>query len=298
MNSLFINSIDIILKSTHKNDFNEFIDFLYHIKYKDNYIPTRNCKDKGCDGILNGNTIIACYGPPKSNTLSGFKKKFNNDLEKYKENWQDKHPNWKFIYNEEPTADMIKYMNEQWPSINNYFLSRKMIIEMIKELTWVEKRKIGKFLHIDKHLFENDIFQEIVEDLIGYKTNQSSIQYNSPIYIEDKIRLNFTDPQDRNIIKDEYDEFLQQNLFGSLHNVIQAYDDEQIQTLKSRIRSDYINYSGVFKIRFNLMLKLYASKYEGDDTYKLYVRVVLIYFFEQCLIGIKTEEEINATAPS
>ena len=43
---------------------------------------------------------------------------------------------------------------------------------------------------------------------------------------------------------------------------------------------------------------LLIERFKNDDTYKFYVRVALIYFFEQCLIGEKTGEEKNAAAAS
>ena len=69
--------------------------------------------------------------------------------------------------------------------------------------------------------------------------------------------------------------------------------DEDFEKLKHRIKYDYTNKSGDFKTRLQQLTEKYLGKYssENDDDYLYYIRAVLIYLFEQCLIGNKIKGE-------
>ncbi|MGB4774832.1 MAG: hypothetical protein WBP45_06655, partial [Daejeonella sp.] len=76
------------------------------------------------------------------------------------------------------------------------------------------------------------------------------------------------------------------------------YEDDDIDKIKHKVIYDYLQTNGTFKVRLNSLTNLYMAKYsvDGDDEYIFYVRAILVYIFEQCLIGLKTDTENDSTA--
>ncbi len=64
--------------------------------------------------------------------------------------------------------------------------------------------------------------------------------------------------------------------------------------IKWRVIEDYNKLSGNFKSRLNNLSDQYTKQYGNseDDGYRKYVKVILLYMFEQCLIGKKIDKEI------
>jgi hypothetical protein len=60
------------------------------------------------------------------------------------------------------------------------------------------------------------------------------------------------------------------------------------------VRITYSELSGVFLDKLILMVNHLSGSKVVDEYYTYHMRVVLIYFFEQCLFGKKTEEEKTA----
>jgi hypothetical protein len=120
-------------------------------------------------------------------------------------------------------------------------------------------------------------------------------EYSKPLYITDKVTLNFCITDVQNVL-DEYD--IVAEYFNDIQDLIYGYEDDEIDRIKFRVITDYSLTTGAFKDRLNTLTKLYLSKYscEEDDDFRFYVRSLLIYIFEQCLIGNKTEIENDTTA--
>ncbi|RYX87095.1 hypothetical protein EON73_02065, partial [bacterium] len=64
--------------------------------------------------------------------------------------------------------------------------------------------------------------------------------------------------------------------------------------LKRRIMNDHNKLSGSFKERLYNLTEQYTIAYGNikDDEYVKCVKSILLYMFEQCLIGRKTENEL------
>lgn len=73
--------------------------------------------------------------------------------------------------------------------------------------------------------------------------------------------------------------------------VLKSYSDLEISKLKLHIIRHYNMLSGDFKTRLNHLTDILSERNKNDADYKNYVRVILIYCFEICLIGKKTEVE-------
>lgn len=295
MNSPLQNKFKIQIEALNGFDFQDFIAELFLLKYgSTGFTVLRKKKDKGCDGIIvSEKQIIACYGPV-DNDQKKFDKKADEDFEDFKNNWQSKFPNWLFVVNHEvkpAQVNKIESLKKGTPLVGI-----KGILSIIDELDGFHKRKLAKYLNIDGEFLAKDFLKEILDDLLK---NSNSVEprkeYNKPIYITDKVKLNF-DEVDIQVVLDEYD--IVAEYFSDIQDLIYGYEDDDIDKIKHRVVFDYSLTSGVFKDRFNSLSILYMSKYsaDGDDEYRFYVRAFLIYIFEQCLIGRKTDTENDITA--
>lgn len=114
------------------------------------------------------------------------------------------------------------------------------------------------------------------------------ISYQKPTYIEDKIKLNFNVDDVENA-KIEYLTSL--GSMGKLKDILKSYDDEELAALKNIIITEDGKFLGNFKTRLNYLTDSLAGNHKSDQLYKYYVRVVLLYMFEICLIGKRLEAE-------
>jgi len=121
--------------------------------------------------------------------------------------------------------------------------------------------------------------EQCVEDVAPHK---------SPPYIEDKIRLNYDEKDVEDALK-EYEAVVE--YFGELKNILKSYQDYEVGALKTKLIECYGSLSGNFKQRIILLIDRFAERNKNDDYYVFFVRVVLIYFFEICVIGKRPESE-------
>ncbi|MBN1340794.1 MAG: hypothetical protein JXA03_15805 [Bacteroidales bacterium] len=290
MNSPLQNKFKIQIETLTGFEFQDFIVELFLIKYgSTGFTVLRKKKDKGCDGIIvSEKQVIACYGPVDSKQKK-FEKKVDEDFDDYINNWQSTFPNWMFIVNHDVTPSQINKV--EGLKKGTPLVGIKGILSIIDELDGYQKRKLAKYLNIDSEFLAKDYLREILDDLLK---NSSSVEprkeYSKPIYITDKVKLNF-DGEDIQIVLDEYN--IVAEYFIDIQDLIYCYEDEDIDKIKHRIVYDFSQTNGAFIDRFNILTKQYLSKYstETDDDYRFYTRALLIYVFEQCLIGNKTENE-------
>jgi len=280
------------IESLHLFDFQDFITKLFMFRYgAENYIPPRKMKDKGVDGIIiDKNTIVACYGPEKIDK-NKYLKKIEDDFKLYSENWQLNYKNWMFVTNNNiPEWGISKINSLKKDSIQ---IGLENILQFIDELPNYKKGKLGNYLNIDKTYFARDYLKEIIEDLLrGALFTYENVEYKQQIYFLDKINLNFEKEDINNILK-EYDSYFENGVFNEISSLLFGYEDEDFEKLKHSINYDYSNKSGDFKSRLQQLTENYLIKYssENDDDYLYYIRAVLIYLFEQCMIGEKTKEK-------
>lgn len=297
METVLKNAIKKQIEELKGIEFQSFIDKLYIKFYGDKFVPVKPKRDKGNDGILHGNTVLAVYSPEKYE-LNKFKTKIENDYEIYAENWANKYPNWQVIFNGEWTAGMVEFVEAL--KSDSQKVGIKHILEKIDGLNWGKRREIADDLGVDDQFLIYDILTKVIDDLLKRGDDNSTNKLeNIPgkvKYIKEKIELNYSSV-DIEAATDEYADCLR--LFNRIKDIVQGYDDDDKGALKNKIRSGYNRFpSGNFKDKLERLTELYAERHKNDDLYKFHVKVVLIYFFEQCLIGEKTEEERNAAASS
>lgn len=279
MNSILEHQFRGAIDRLKEDNFQDFIKIVFAKRYGLDFDITKNCRDKGCDGILNKDTILAVYSPEKKG-LRSFKKKVDEDYEKYEQNWKNSYPNWMFVYNGETTAEMLAYVNGKQKNVKNICINK--LIEIIKELKWSDKRDLARNkLNIEEEYLTKDILQEIINDLL--KNSLEGVPKRTlPPDLTEKIKLNYDSEDIDGIIKDHQE---MMPLILKFEKLLSAYKSEEIALLRLRIIDEYQKLSGNFKTRFNNLVSLIANKNKGDDYYKMHVKSILMYFFQICLIG-------------
>tara|TARA_B100000378_G_scaffold225912_1_gene189854 strand:- start:27058 stop:27939 length:882 start_codon:yes stop_codon:yes gene_type:complete len=292
MNNPLKNSFRIQIKSLTLFEFQDFITELFMLRYgSENYIAPREIKDKGADGIINSSkTLIACYGP-KIIDKRKYLKKIQDDFNSYSDYWRADYKNWMFVTNNDIPEYGIKKINNLKPDASP--IGVKNLLQFIEELSGSQKRKIGEYLNISEDLFARDYLKELIEDLIkDSEFTSENITYESQLYFPDKVALNFNQEDIDNIL-DEYDSYFENGVFSVIKGLLHGYTDEDFEKLKHKIKIDYNNQFGNFKIRLKQIIENYLFKYSSsnDDDYLYYLRAIMLYLFEQCLIGDKTKIE-------
>jgi len=296
MNEPLQNRFKLQIEALGGFDFQDFVVELFLLKHgSTNFTVLRKKKDKGCDGVIvSDKRVIACYGPVENNQKK-FDKKADEDFEDFVNNWQSQFPNWMFVVNHDVTPaqiSKIEKLKKETPLIGI-----KNILSIISELDNYKKRKLAKYLNIEADFIAKDYLREILDDLLkNSSSDEPRKAYLKPVYFTDKVKLNFNASDVQGILI-EYG--LVAEYFADIEGLINGYEDDEIDRIKHRIITDFAQTQGKLKGRLGTLTKQYLAKYssDADDDYKFYIRALLIYIFEQCLIGSKTGKENDSTTP-
>ncbi|MBX3257155.1 MAG: hypothetical protein KF862_23670 [Chitinophagaceae bacterium] len=298
MDILLKNAFKMQIQSKEGFGFEEFIDELFLLKYGvDDYIPIRRNKDKGNDGtVLPEQKILACYAPRKY-SKTDFETKVlgatnkEGDFEKYQKNWKEKFPNWEMYVNHEVSPEQLTII--QALDGNTSIKGIDQLLSIIDELVSSKKRKLAAYLGIES-FFIQDYIQDIINDLLNASAEEDkAIHFDKRTLVppQKKIELNF-EQEDWDGMNSEM--MLVMEEFNTINNILSGYTDDEINTLKRRVINDYNKLSGSFKERLYNLTDQYIQAYGNskDDEYVKCVKSVLLYMFEQCLIGKKTDSEL------
>lgn len=278
MDELLKNQFKKRIELRKSSSFQNFCRELFLKKFGQNFQPIKDKQDRGCDGILNKNTILSIYSPEKEN-LRSFKSKVKDDYQKYKDNWKSKYKKWCFVYNGELTADRIKFLDEISKNCLRWDIN--YIIEIIDSLPYHKMNQLAKDLNIDENLIVYDVLKIVIEDLS--KDLDITIRKEKiPSLFKEKVRVNYSQREQEDALK-EYRENLTHIL--KLEEVLKHFEDKHISSLKNKVKIAYDMLKGNFKQRINNLVKSLSTSRENDDLYVFYVRIIVIYFFERCVIG-------------
>lgn len=266
-------------------EFQQFIVKLNIEKYGEtDFVPLREVKDKGCDGIIESEkTIIACYGPKKY-VKQEFETKIKADFSAYRTNWEAGYPKWRVYVNHEVTPDEVNIVGRLKPDAEVRGIA--IIMNMIETLPGFKRRKLGSYLKIDNDFFTQDYLGELLENLLrSSEIVMDNISYpkSAPDLLE-KFRSNYSEEDLEGAIK-EYD--VVEEYFQKIAYLLYGYEDEEIDKLKHKVIKEFYEYAGSFKERCELLTGRYLTKYsnDADSDYLFYIRALLLYLFSQCLIG-------------
>lgn len=167
------------------------------------------------------------------------------------------------------------------------------ILSIVDELVSSKKRKLAAYLGIE-NFFIQDYIQEIINDLLNASNEEDkALHFDRKTLVppQKKIELNF-EQEDWDGMNSEM--VLVMAEFNTITNILSGYNDDEINTLKRRVINDYNKLSGNFKERLYNLTDQYTTTYGNikDDEYVKCVKSILLYMFEQCLIGRKTENEL------
>ena len=167
------------------------------------------------------------------------------------------------------------------------------ILAIVDDLVSSKKRRLAIFLGIEQ-FFIQDYVRDIVSDLLNHSaTENQSIHFDRKWLLapQKKIELNF-EQEDWDGVHQEM--ILAMEEFTTIAGILSAYRDDEINTLKRKIISDYNKLSGNFKERLHNLTDQYTREYGNlrDDEYAKCVTSILLYMFEQCIIGKKTDKEL------
>ncbi len=287
------NQLKVQIQAKTDTEFQRFIsDLFLKIYGSESFIPLREEKDKGCDGILvEEECVIACYGPKKQDK-NKFEAKAKSDFDKYQTNWEAQYPNWKVIYNAEVVPHQVTIVDGL--KKGSIVFGIEQILNLIEErLAHSKLRVLALDLGIDRDLISQDVLGEVLKDLLNDSIESTSQpKYKTVLYIEDKVKLNF-DAKDVDDVLKEYSELIE--YFPQVEALISGYEDQEKTSLKTRVLYDLNGIQGSLKDKLRNLTQLYLLKYsnENDDFYLRAIRTILIYLFEQCLIGTRTVEEVQ-----
>lgn len=286
MNKLLRTQFRQLIRAKTDNEFQDFVVFLHQIVYGDAFRVVKQKHDKGSDGIVDGDNILAVYGP-SNYTLPGFKKKIGDDYKSYCRNWKETHPRWTVVFNDELKANMIQFIEKTHNSSDKKGLPE--LLRMIEELPWSKIQRVGEHLGIPSQLLMNDLIGQVIDDLIRRNEAESTDgERPKATYIEEKIGLNYF-PEEVQYATDQYFECLVH--FSSTEAILKDHSALSLNALRSRIRSDFASQGGSFAERFRGLVTLYVNSHSDDDLYRFGVIILLTFFFEQCLIGRRTPQE-------
>lgn len=289
MDNIVRSTLKTKIESLKGTAFQDALDrILLCIYDEDNFQRIKQKHDQGSDGILHKNTIIAAYAPEKY-AMNDFQKKISDDFKSYQKNWESTHNKWVIYTNLESLSSMIKFVDRLKKGTTIVCIDR--LLEIISSQNWHKIITIFNALDIPDMYIKSNVLSYIIEDLSKtVKNDDKFIQYEKQIYFEEKIILNVRE-ENISIFLDEYEENLAS--FSTIKSIIRSYDQSKISTIRNKIRSIFMNTSGDFEARLSSTIKtLSESKYE-DDFYLENLRKIVLYFFEQCLFGRKTDSEEN-----
>lgn len=269
--------------------FQDALDRIYLCIYgEEGFQRVKQKHDGGSDGIINGETVLAAYAPEKY-SLKDFKKKVGEDFRSYATNWESTHGKWEVVTNLEATAKMIQFINGLKDGAS--IICIEGLLQKIDNQTWTVKTAIFRALDVPEHYLSNDVISTVIEDLIQISTQGDQFEpYDKPVYIQDKIELNVSEDHVAAFM-DEYEESLA--VFPIISGVVKSRPQGNIAAIRSKVRATYASFSGCFEKRLNELVNVMCQGKSRDDYYSYNMRIVMIYFFEQCLFGRKPESEVD-----
>jgi len=273
-------------------DFEDFVKELFLKRFSETgFLPTRPRKDRGCDGILlHSRTILACFGP-KEYDYNKFVRKVNEDFADYQKYWHSTHPNWQMVVNHKLDPRQQTYIEKKHPG--SVILGLDHLLSIIStEINATSMRHLSNLLGMDSSQVFSSYLAELLENLLlETKTDPSQLTEYKKEHLTallDKIPLNYTVED----LESAYQDFdLVIPLFPTIRGHISNFTDEEKSRLKSRVVDDYNKMGGDFRQRVISLCDFYLQRFshEDDEEYRFNIKSVLLYIFEQCLIGRKKE---------
>lgn len=296
-------NIKELIKSKRGFEFEAFVNEMLLIHYgNEHFQPTRERSDGGAEGvILKTRTVVAAYAPDSFDEKK-FLNKVNGDFDGYLTNWVSDNPNWCMYYNSalapaqiQISSSLLDEAKKRSLNVDSAIIKGiDQIMHFIEcDMTSIQQRTLAHYLGVPKELLIFDHIRSLIDDLIrGGNIESENVQYKVEIDISEKIKLNYTD-EDAKVAEEEYTDLTLTGTLKKIWGIISTYDTEQINSLKLKIKREFNEIPGDFKSKTTALTQKYMDKYTSgqDDDFEYYTRALLVYCFEQCMIGAKTLQE-------
>lgn len=271
-------------------EFNEKINQIFQMVYGQDYKTIKQKRDKGSDGIIETERIsIACYGAEKPNSKD-ILKKIKTDYSKYEKHYKPLGYKFRFITNSEILGNVITEL-KKLDSDNDIWGINEIIEFIFRQPLIIRKRILSEVIGISEEFIEMDIFTEIIEDIVDRVT----YSYNPPkfsgniTHLEEKVKKNFKKPLYAQGIMNLYtDIYIKYQYF--IRNAFKSLDSDTVKTVESEVLGEYLKLaqkSNSFDEIFEQLIDNFSAKYGTDEERKKYVKMLILYIFEQCIIGQK-----------
>ena len=282
---IFERLVPNFIKTTYGEEFNRLIDRVFRIVYGTAYRTIKQKRDLGCDGIIETEkTVIACYAPEKPDK-SKFENKLSEDYQKFEKNWASLGYNLRFMTNQLLLASQVNSLKRLCN--NCHIWGNGELTEFIRlQPPAVRRRLFLEVFDIPEELIVYDIVEEIIHEASKLETFVDiTLDYSLPQNLDKKVERNFRKLRD--LILRHYRDiypgygYIYHKVFGSL-------DDTQINTLKIKVIGTYETIKlrhDNFDDAFLELVSELSKKYPNDDEYRIYAKMLVLYIFEQCLIG-------------
>lgn len=273
-------------------EFNTFIDSLFSQIYGSDYKCIKQKRDLGSDGIIETKKIcLACYAPEKFNKRE-FEKKVDEDFKKYEKNYKKLEYIWRFIINQKLLGNIVTYIENKDTTADIWGIEE--LINFALNLPPSKRRVVlREVFSLPPEFIEFDFIEEVISEISENRNTSSDYipRYNTPLDTIKKIEINFKG-EDIKIVRKKFEYFYAEHI-SYLQKTLESFDNDFISHIKMMILEEYqiLNENFSFKEKFKHLVNRFSSKYPNDYEYKNYVELILLYFFEQCLIGTSTEEK-------
>jgi hypothetical protein len=294
MNPLLSRSFKIAIEGTTESEFQRFVTQVFLKRHgSEGFLVTREHKDRGCDGIVVGErSVVAVYGPVKYERKA-FEKKASDDFSKYQKHWENEYPVYKYVCNHDWAPEQVSFFDKRKPSTIR--IGSTQLIDLVDELDSYHRISLAKLLRLAPEVIAQDFLREVLDDLLRKAApSDEAITFKGQTEMREKLLLN-VEFHDVEPMLEEYVEVAQ--YFPQVRRSLSGYSTFDMDAIKNKIRVMYNGVSGDAKLRLERLTDQLSERYgDGDDGIRLLVRTLLIYHFEQCIIGRKRSGENAVTS--
>jgi hypothetical protein len=291
--------------SALSSNFQDFCDRLGLKLYPNDYTPVRAGGPKGDmsnDGYCPKLRIFFAAHATRGEEISKMKLKIKSDLE----GCISKHPDvkqWIFLTNDTLLGEVETFIDELRRDNESVVIEtwgHKIIANKISELpksdiAYILDMNFGTSYELDEAINEKEreVINEIFEGVIAHLRDGKERINKERINLEDKIKLNFKDESDREAVRKYFlyaltkVDLVEQRIRqedGDIQNDLHSHMFNKYYELKLRNSTNILILHQLFEM-------FVPARKEKSPVYLNLARAFVLFFFDDCTIFEKTNEE-------
>lgn len=285
------------------------------LRYADLQTP-RMQQDKGSDGYSLGNKIFfACYAPESLKyDNSETKKKIIADYESFRKNWKERYPFEKWVFVTKENLMGVPHQCIVDLSANGDGLKKENwgVEQLVKETLCLSPHNIVRIYKLpDSYLVtaineESDfgILGEVFEFVFSQKVSPADAgsikKAGNYTELTEKLSLNFSAEELKTAREMILNNWQRKTLVEKYLQGEEERSPVRVRALVDQIQSDFrrikgVDYHGVpiesVRIIEDLAREYLPTSKQSNPDYTAASRAIILYFFELCFLGKKTEKE-------